>query len=201
MPPKARLFFRLNMGDWRWVLIPSSPNVEGDVEFLPRPCQWAPVLRAGRASAPERVAQQFLPRPRPHGAAIQTLAPGPRGGQACAHPFGDQRALIDLNKGELQFQVRGLVLAGGNAIGTRGGVTQVKGTLVCDTTGTLTGNSTLVDNLVSLSPQGNARFAGQVGPLPSACTSSPNIAFLIRTAGGAWIAAGEVREVESEDPK
>lgn len=108
-------------------------------------------------------------------------------------------AAVDLNKGELQFQVRGLVLAGGNAIGTRGGVTQVKGTLVCDTTGSLTGNSTLVDTaLVSLSPQGNARFAGQVGPLPSACISSPNIAFLIRTAGGAWIAAGEVREVESE---
>jgi len=54
-------------------------------------------------------------------------------------------AAVDLNTGELQFQVEGLVLAGGNAIGTPGAVTQVKGTLVCDTVGSLTGNSTLVD--------------------------------------------------------
>jgi hypothetical protein len=107
-------------------------------------------------------------------------------------------ASIDLNNSELQFNVQGLVFAGGNAIGTPDGVTQVKGTLVCDTTGSLTGNSTLVDTpLVSLSSQGNARFAGQIGPLPSACLNSPNIAFLIRVGAGAWIAAGEVREVES----
>jgi hypothetical protein len=78
-------------------------------------------------------------------------------------------------------------------------VIQVKGTLVCDTTGSATGSSTLVDTaLVSLSPQGDARFSGQVGPLPAACLSSPNIAFLIRVAGGAWIAAGEVRVVDSQ---
>jgi hypothetical protein len=102
---------------------------------------------------------------------------------------------VDLTSGEIQFQVHGLVLAGGNAIGTPGAVTQVKGTLVCDTTGSATGNSTLVDTpLVTLSSQGDARFAGQIGPLPSACTASANIAFLIRVSGGAWIAAGEVRE-------
>jgi hypothetical protein len=106
-------------------------------------------------------------------------------------------AAVDLNTGELQFQVQGLVLAGGNSIGTPGAVTQVKGTLVCDTTGALTGDSTLVDTaLVNLSPQGDARFAGQV-TLPSACLNSPNIAFLIRVSAGAWIAAGEVR-VESQ---
>jgi hypothetical protein len=108
---------------------------------------------------------------------------------------------VDLTTGDLQFQVQGLVFAGGNAIGTPGAVTQVKGTLVCDTTGALTADSTLVDTpLVTLTPQGNARFAGQIGPLPSACLNSPNIAFLIRVSAGIWIAAGEVREVESQGP-
>ncbi|HJY86192.1 MAG TPA: hypothetical protein VKE24_05080 [Candidatus Acidoferrales bacterium] len=109
------------------------------------------------------------------------------------------RAAVNLATGDLHFNVRGLVLAGGNFIGTRADLTQVRGTLVCDTTGSETGDSTLVNtDLVPLSPQGNARFSGNVGPLPSACLDSPNIAFLIRTAGGLWIAAGEVR-VEAED--
>lgn len=104
-------------------------------------------------------------------------------------------AQVNLATGDVQFQVRGLVLAGGNTIGTPDGVTQVKGTLVCDTTGTATGNSTLVDTpLVPLSAQGNARFSGNVGALPSECSTQPNIAFLIRTGGGAWIGSGEVRE-------
>lgn len=107
---------------------------------------------------------------------------------------------VDLTSGQMQFEVQGLVLAGGNSIGTPGAVTQVKGTLVCDTIGSATGNSTLVDTpLVTLSPQGSARFAGQVGPLPAACTSSPNIAFLIRVSGGAWIAGGVVRQTETLD--
>jgi len=47
---------------------------------------------------------------------------------------------VDLAAGRLQFQVQGFVLAGGNAIGTSDNVTMVKGTLVCDTTGTANGN-------------------------------------------------------------
>lgn len=110
------------------------------------------------------------------------------------------RAAVNLATGDLHFVVRGLVLAGGNFIGTRGDISQVKGTLVCDTTGTATGNSVLVDTeLVPLSLQGDARFNGSVGPLPSACISSPNIAFLIRTAGGRWIANGSVRVLGDED--
>jgi hypothetical protein len=104
-------------------------------------------------------------------------------------------AAVDLTRGDLAFVVQGLVLAGGNSIGTPGAVNQVKGTLVCDTTGSLTGNTTLVDTpLVTLSATGAARFAGNIGAIPAACTGSPNIAFLIRTASGGWIAAGEVRE-------
>src|SRR5215471_4496581 len=59
------------------------------------------------------------------------------------------RAAVNLTTGDLQFRVRGLVLAGGNAIGTPGAVTMVKGTLVCDTTGVANdGNSVLVDTVL-----------------------------------------------------
>jgi hypothetical protein len=101
---------------------------------------------------------------------------------------------VDLATGRLQFQVQGLVLAGGNAIGIPDGVTMVKGTLVCDTTGTANGNSTLVDTpLVPLSAKGDGRFRGDLGPLPLACLNQPNLAFLVRNAAGAWIANGAIR--------
>lgn len=110
-------------------------------------------------------------------------------------------AEANLTTGDVRFHVDGLVLAGGNTIGTPSPVTSVKGTLVCDTTGVLnSGNSTVVDTaLVTLSPEGNARFKGNLGTLPLACTSQPSIAFLIRTSGGAWIASGMVRVTETED--
>jgi hypothetical protein len=106
-------------------------------------------------------------------------------------------AEVNLTTGALRFDVDGLVFAGGNAIGTPGGVTSVKGTLVCDTTGV---NSTVVDTpLVTLSAQGSAAFRGSLGTLPVACTSQPNVAFLIRTGGGAWLASGMVRVTETDD--
>jgi hypothetical protein len=106
----------------------------------------------------------------------------------------DGRANVNLNKGEVSFNVRGLVLAGGNAIGTPGTVLQVKGTLVCDTDGSASaGNSVLVDTpLVDLDEEGNARFSGRLGALPVVCVSEPDIAFLIRVGAGRWIANGSV---------
>jgi hypothetical protein len=101
---------------------------------------------------------------------------------------------VNLDKGTVKFSVRGLVFALGNSLGTRGGVTPVKGTLVCDTNGNLDGNSVLLDtDLVPLDEQGDADFHGNVGMLPAHCFE-PDIAFLIRTAGGAWIAFGAVRK-------
>src|SRR5262245_9792697 len=103
-------------------------------------------------------------------------------------------ASINLRSGLLKFNVKGLLLAAGNSIGTRGAVGQVKGTLVCDTNGSAGGgNSVLVDtDLVDLDAQGAASFVGNVGPLPVACSES-DIAFVIRTTGGSWIAHGAVR--------
>jgi hypothetical protein len=103
---------------------------------------------------------------------------------------------VDLDNGKIDFEVNGLVLAGGNSIGTPGTVTQVKGTLVCDTDGSASGNSILVDTpLVDLSDEGDAQFHGSVGALPAVCASEPDIAFLIRAGASAtakWIANGTV---------
>ena len=110
--------------------------------------------------------------------------------------------LVDLNvhldNGKIDFVVRGLVLAGGNSIGTPGAVLQVKGTLVCDTDGSASGLNSVVVNtpLVDLDDQGDAQFNGSVGPLPSVCASEPDVAFLIRVGSGVgsgrWIANGTV---------
>jgi hypothetical protein len=101
---------------------------------------------------------------------------------------------VHLESGIIDFDVHGLVLAGGNSIGTPGTILQVKGTLVCDTNGSASGeNSVLVDTpLVDLDDQGNARFNASVGSLPPVCASEPDIAFLIRVGSGRWVANGTV---------
>lgn len=100
------------------------------------------------------------------------------------------RAGVDLSKSQLDFDVQGLVLAGGNSVGTPDGITMVKGTLVCDA-GAAT--QVVVDTiLVPLSPQGDADFSGPIGPIPSTCNAT-NVVFLIRIAAGRWIANGAVR--------
>jgi len=106
----------------------------------------------------------------------------------------DGHVNVDLERGDVNFDVRGLVLAAGNSIGTRGNVTAVKGTLVCDTDGSASGgDSVIVDTqLVELDERGNARFNGRVGALPPVCISEPDVAFLIRVGGGKWIANGSV---------
>jgi hypothetical protein len=101
---------------------------------------------------------------------------------------------VDPATGRVDFSVNGLVFASGNTIGTTGAVRQVKGTLVCDTNGSASGGSSvLVDTpLVELDDQGDARFNGNLGALPSVCGSEFDVAFLIRTAAGRWIANGAV---------
>jgi hypothetical protein len=116
-------------------------------------------------------------------------------------------AKINLKRGTISFQVKGLVLAvGGEAavpisglqIGTPAGVTSVKGTVVCAVSGAGNGgNSVLVDTpAVPLSSTGDASFSGKIGSFPAACSTS-DIAFLIRIVepvafGDLWIAAGGV---------
>ena len=78
------------------------------------------------------------------------------GGQPWSTHEGE--VLVQLDSGFVVFEVRGLVLAGGNTIGTPGAVTQVKGTLVC---GPGSASPTVIDtSLVPLDTQGNAEFSG-----------------------------------------
>jgi hypothetical protein len=110
------------------------------------------------------------------------------GGQPWSTREGE--VLADLDSSFVEFEVRGLVLAGGNTIGTPGPVTQVKGTLVC---GPASASPIVIDTpLVPLSAQGNAEFSGSFGSSTGGC-SPTDVAFLIRVAAGAWIGNGSVR--------
>jgi len=104
------------------------------------------------------------------------------------------RARVDLAAGQVSFEVEGLVLAGGNTIGTPGAVNLVKGTVLCDPGGA---NVTIDTVLVPLSPQGDAEFSGSVGPIPSTCTPA-NVVFLVRIAANRWIANGAVRSAPGQ---
>jgi len=120
-------------------------------------------------------------------------------------------ARVDLQNGEIQFSVRGLVFAGGApgiTIGTPGPITGVKGTLVCDVDGSASGgNSVLVETpSVRLSATGDAAFSGKVGPLPAVCSSERDLAFLVRASvfsgnsvEGPWLANGAVLSINRDD--
>jgi len=78
------------------------------------------------------------------------------GGQPWSTLGGE--ANVNLGSGHVEFEVRGLVLAGGNTIGTRGSIDQVKGTIACGS-GTPNQSDT---PLVPLSAQGKAGFEGNI---------------------------------------
>jgi hypothetical protein len=105
------------------------------------------------------------------------------GGQPWSTLGGE--ASVDLRTGEVEFEVHGLVLAGGNSIGTRGAVASVAGTVVCGV------GVSVATPPVSLSAQGEAAFDGIVA-IPPGCTSS-NIALLLTAPNGQWIANASVR--------
>jgi len=105
-------------------------------------------------------------------------------------------ASVDLTTGSVRFDVKGLVLIGGNASGTPGPINEIVGTLVCNPgNGSFFQRQTVLDTPpVSLSDRGDARFEGDLTePVPSSC-SSP--LFLIRIGpdfgdfAGRWLATG-----------
>jgi hypothetical protein len=109
------------------------------------------------------------------------------GGQPWSASGGHAR--VDLATGNMEFEVNGLVLAGGDSIGTPGPVTQVVGTLVCAASSATP--VVISSPAVSLSLQGEAFFYGNIGTIPTTCNSS-NVAFLIEVTAGRWIANGAV---------
>jgi hypothetical protein len=111
------------------------------------------------------------------------------GGQPWSTTGGE--AKVNLRTGHLEFNVRGLVLAGGNGIGTPAAINTVKGTLVCNPGPA----QVVVDGApVPLSPTGDAQFSGDLGTLPADCAGG-NAAFLVRIVpADRWIANGAVRQ-------
>jgi len=113
-------------------------------------------------------------------------------------------AQVNLRTGDIEFVVHGLVFAGGSStitIGSALPVTAVKGTLVCDNNGSAGGgNSVIVETpSVPLTETGNAKFSGNIGPLPAVCASESDLVFLVRASAfngtateGPWIANGAV---------
>jgi hypothetical protein len=126
-------------------------------------------------------------------------------------------AHVNLNTGEVKFDVKGLVLAigalfesggtdfspplrSGLPIGTTAGLADVEGTLVCNVTGDQGADSVSVDTPVTnLSAQGDAHFSGSFSSgIPPECSTKPasDDAFLIRIGSGPfagrWIAFGAV---------
>jgi len=109
------------------------------------------------------------------------------------------RARVNLSTGQVSFDVDGLVLNGGNATGTPGGVDQVEGSLICDAGQK---DQTIFTTLpVPLDARGNAEFSGTFD-VDATCK---NPLFLIRIgpdlpgANQRWIATGAVRSFGGSD--
>ena len=109
------------------------------------------------------------------------------------------RASVSLSTGHVSFDVEGLVLNGGNATGTPGGVDQVEGSLICDAGQK---DQTIFTTLpVPLGARGNAEFSGTFD-VDATCK---NPLFLIRIgpdlpgANQRWIATGAVRSFGGSD--
>src|SRR5215470_5129611 len=91
------------------------------------------------------------------------------------------KARVNLATGDAAFFVEGLVLVGGNASGTPGPVTSVKGTLVCNP-GSTTDQAVIDTPVVPLDAQGNAEFRGSLQSTPPATCANP--LFLVRVGAG-----------------
>ncbi|SRR5712692_7168355 len=82
--------------------------------------------------------------------------------------------------GRIEVDGRGLLLAGGNGIGTPAGQ-RVQARLFC-------GNAAFNSGLVDVDPNGNFEIDDVLTPTPPATCGSPVL--LIVNAGGSWFAAG-----------
>jgi hypothetical protein len=100
--------------------------------------------------------------------------------------ISDFRADVKVD-GRIRVDGRGLLLGGGNAIGTNGNAS-VFATLICEATPPFTQFSTNITG-VPLAANGDFRIDDFLAPTPPAQCGSP--ALLIRvTPSGAWFAAG-----------
>ena len=87
--------------------------------------------------------------------------------------------------GRISVDGRGLLLAGGNGIGTNANQ-RVFATLICEAAAPFVERSTDATG-VALEPDGDFRIDDVLVPAPTDCASP---VLLIRNTGGAWFAAG-----------
>jgi len=102
----------------------------------------------------------------------------------------DLKADIDLDNGRVRVDGRGLLLGGGNGIGTNANQS-VRATLICSTVITPPATTPPLfdtDPPVPLEANGDFRIDDVLSPLPPRVCESPVL--LIRNPGGAWFAAG-----------
>jgi len=90
--------------------------------------------------------------------------------------------------GSIRVDGRGLLLGGGNGIGTNAGQS-VQATLICDNVAT---PQLFTTGVVPLEADGDFRIDDVLTPAPPAVCASPVL--LIRNGGGAWFAAGIVKQ-------
>lgn len=102
--------------------------------------------------------------------------------------IADLRADIRLD-GSIDAAGKGLLLAGGNSIGTTGGASVVA-TLLCGPlpNGPFTSHSTPVASAVKLEPNGDFRITDLLSPAPPSPCDNP-VLLIVNTAGR-WFAAG-----------
>jgi hypothetical protein len=91
--------------------------------------------------------------------------------------------------GSIRVRGRGLLLAGGNALGSNAGA-KVFATLICEAAAPFTEHSTSAAG-VPLAPNGDFEIDDLLSPAPPAPTACTSPVLLIRNAGNlAWFAAG-----------
>jgi hypothetical protein len=102
-------------------------------------------------------------------------------------PWRIDRLAADVDvDGRIKVQGRGLLLAGGNGIGTNGGQS-VHAVLFCGPAATATAHSTAPAG-VPLAANGDFRIDGALTPAPPADCATPVL--LIVSAANRWFAAG-----------
>jgi hypothetical protein len=112
-----------------------------------------------------------------------------RGIQPAGDPWVIRALSAEVKDGRIHVEGRGLLLAGGNAIGTNGGQ-RVFATLICGLlpNGPFTVSSTPVANAVALAADGDFTIDDILSPTPPNECGNPVL--LIRNVGGVWFAAG-----------
>ncbi|HKC44022.1 MAG TPA: hypothetical protein VKC64_09335 [Burkholderiales bacterium] len=107
--------------------------------------------------------------------------------------IADLRADVKTD-GRIKVRGRGLLLGGGNNIGTNAGQS-VFATLICEAAAPFTLRNTATSG-VPLDANGDFRIDDVLAPTPGDCASP---VLLIRNLGGAWFAAGIVNRRNDDD--